>query len=292
VILSLPALNFRFAEFGAYFMARYKYFVGSFMRASAVIDHNSFFDSIAKYLPKTIPDVIYQDRNSKYSFENAPASGLPLWSRSGSLFWSRGGDVHGWSMSGVNHLHRYVLHTFESTLANDISVQKLVKELAVEFDADYTFAHPFPHSTRKQTDRDIQICGAIAKNLPSGLPGVPWISCYGAPYVELFGNDRLLALNLHRQFDRLHETMMLENGAIYSRITTSAAAVSKSENFDLLTQFMMAVLEPTAFFDANRIDGRIIAPSFEGTSSAVPEVRSRIRSSVRNYNQPAAAAHL
>jgi hypothetical protein len=168
-------------------------YITCFTRSSVKQEARVFIEALRRHLPKALPAEFHRFENRKIEFtpENDEQF-IELW-RTSSMFWSRRkGGVYGFSMAGQEQRHREINHIFAASVAKDEEIYGFVAELGRKLRADYALAHSIPK--KDIPPEDTSICGHLARMMPQGLPGVPWLGFYGKPYTKLIGAKKLMTL--------------------------------------------------------------------------------------------------
>src|SRR5262245_2003405 len=162
-----------------------------FSRSGRSEDARAFDGLVQQWLPNTRPEKYYLYENKKQIYRRDRLTAFArLWSSDGVWWVRRSPPVYGWCSPGNDKEHTLVLHTFDAKLANDNEIAPFLIDASSILQADYALAHAIP---KKQVpDEDADVCSVVPMFLPFGLPGVPWLACYGQPYVSVIGKSKLL----------------------------------------------------------------------------------------------------
>lgn len=117
-----------------------------------------------------------------------------LWGE--DLFWEhKKNGVFGSVMHSFGRDHTSCVLHFPCGLVSLAALVDFFRVASVILDVDYSSAHlfPSPDSRKIPSGVDDYFRELQTYHLEKWLPNVPWAACYGRPYVELFGLDKLLS---------------------------------------------------------------------------------------------------
>ncbi len=171
------------------------------------------FRLMALHLPEALPERYDITEPPKHQFDSKNLDPMKkLWEE--ELFWE-GREPR--TSGGVAHRNSVRHAMIDCSLEFDVSAKKNLTPFLIAVSqylvVDYSCIHP---AVEKCSEEDDMLAGVTTFHLRDSLPGIPWACCYGRPYVELFGKEKLLT-------QPIFECRELESGLIYSQLTESIA---------------------------------------------------------------------
>lgn len=228
-----------------------------YTRSSPADEPVVFFRTLEQTVPRTLPEKFFRKENQKQNLDLRNLDALAALWRENIVYWtSKKPHIYGFASFGTPQLHTGILHTFDVSLASDDDICTCLSSLSQALSADYAFAHPLPDKGMKKSSEDESIGASIPRTLPNGLPGVPWVACYGPPYVKCFGRSVIKSLPAA-------EIRHLKNKSVMCRLTTSSGdSIERTSEFLERQAATHERLSPEAFYDRNQPSRKPHGPAF------------------------------
>jgi hypothetical protein len=217
-----------------------------------------FYSLLRQHLRSACPSNFHRAKGEEYPFTDSDLTRFAdLWWH-GTLFWeSATPEVNGFAFLGNVHKHTEIVHIFQSERASDDDCRSCLIKLATALRAEYAFVHALPDEVALIRPIDQMLGGATARQLPQWLPGIPWAVCYGQPYLDFFGKDKLLSLPVH-------ETREICSDMVYCQLTGHLLdAVEDTGLIDERRKPIYDHLGRDAFFDPQYPNRQGHAPEFK-----------------------------
>lgn len=219
----------------------------------------SFFSKMNEHLTQVLPKKYgnVEPLNVDFHLQNLQEL-AELWSE--DIFW-RNKEVNGYG----NVLHSFGDgHTasklyFDAKCIDSESYIDFFIEASSLFKVDYSSLHLFGEVTNKS---DEYFQGISSYDLESFLPGIPWAACYGKPYINLFGEKKILSLPIFR-------VKRLNDDLIFCQLTEKIEdVITDYENFEKMRKTIIKHLGKEFFLDMTNPKRRCKAPIFRYLESA------------------------
>jgi hypothetical protein len=228
-----------------------------FTRSTVPTEPQDFYRLMRQHLPGACPATFHRHEDELHAFgdENLPLFADTWWQ--GFVFWESPTDALGDAFLGTTFKGTKVAHAFPADLASEQNCKDFLIGTAVALEADYAYLHALPREEDDIRPDDEKICGMVALDLPNGLPGLPWGTCYGRPYTGLFGKERLLSLPVS-------EAQEVGPDVVYCQLTDRLLdCVENTPLIDERRRAVYEVLGRDAFFDPKDPDREARAPEFK-----------------------------
>lgn len=159
-----------------------------------------------------------------------------LWRRSRPRTW---GSVN--LGKGLRHSDIYISSQIRQQVMKDLLC--LVEGLARETQADFAYVHGKIREDPAMTNAVPSFGGGLTTHeLRRGLPGLCWVTIFGAPYVELFGRDRLLQ-------SPAYVVREIDDGHVYIQLSEDIADLTERYvEVDAVREKIKRHLDCNAFF--------------------------------------------
>jgi hypothetical protein len=227
-----------------------------FTRSTDPSQPSLFFSLLRDCLPRAIPKEFHTYQDEPVSFTEAHIGDFVDGWWDGMFYWkSVRPEIAGHMFLGSTNYHSGILHLFDTTLADETSCREFLIDGACLLRADYAFAHVLGEPPFSAEDKVIN--AARGGDLQLWLPPVPWAACYGKPYLDLFGREKLLSLPVQ-------ESREVESEIIYCQLTSRL--LDPVENKQMIQGCREAVyqhLGQNAFFDPRNPDEQGRVPAFQ-----------------------------
>jgi hypothetical protein len=153
-------------------------------------EHGSaFFDLMAKWAPGSLPTLCGVTEPLRVRFAEAKDIAYQQWAE--DLTWEdRKNEVWGMVIHNKTR-HSTIKHMFQVDDLAPGSWVEFFKEASVLFQVDFACAHVFGKEEPEREDAKLQ--GIVSLDLQAWLPSVPWITCFGPPYLKMIGKKKLKA---------------------------------------------------------------------------------------------------
>ena len=157
------------------------------------------------------------------------------------VFWKNPStELYGRVLHAKGNRHSSCKIRFELGTVNQDALAEFFSSAAGLLEADYGAIH-LTGTRADESDRRFQ--GITSRSLSMSLPGVPWLACYGRPYIEMFGVDRLVTCPAFR-IDRISESSVIVQSS-----ETLVNAQSSNAEFQRIQSDIIDHLGRDAFFD-------------------------------------------
>jgi hypothetical protein len=227
-----------------------------FTRSTESSEPSVFFALLRQHLPKACPKEFHRHENEPFAFTEANLNHfIELWWH-GTLFWeAKRPKVYGHAFLGTMQEHTGILHLFETRLADDSACCEFLLEASCRLHADYAFIHALGNPPFSPEEKWFN--GATPPGLKYSLPCIPWAACYGLPYLDLFGKEKLLSLPVQ-------ETREVGQDLVFCQLTNRLLDVV--ENRGLMQERQEAVYQQLGrdvFLDPHDPDRLGRVPEFQ-----------------------------
>jgi hypothetical protein len=150
--------------------------------------------------------------------------------------------------------HSPVKHGFQ---VDDLAPEQWVeflKEVSVLFEVDFACAHVYGKGNPETEDRKLMLIDS--PDLQTWLPSVPWIACFGPPYLEMFGKTKLMAA----PFAAVER---LGNDLVFTRLVDDPSqCIERAKAYRALRAKIKAALGLQYFFDPDQPKKKAVVPKF------------------------------
>src|SRR5262249_50761818 len=149
----------------------------------------AFFDLMAKWIPNSLPKVCGATEPLRVRFAEAKDIAYQQWAE---VFSWENPKHETWGMVLHNKdKHTTVKHMFQVDDLAPESWIEFLKEVSVLFQVDFSCAHVCGKEEPEREDGKLR--GIVSHDLHASLPSVPWVGCFGRPYIKMFGKKKLMA---------------------------------------------------------------------------------------------------
>jgi hypothetical protein len=214
-----------------------------------------FFAYMEAHLPNQLPSVCGSVEPLSIPFFDRDRI-CSLWGD--DLYWQgrlgrRKGDsgVEG-NISNGKFWHSWIRHRYQTRDTNEDDVCGFLRETSELFKADYSYAHVFGDS--KPSPEDELLLGLVSHELQTCLPTIPWICCFGVPYLKMLGREHIASA----PFSNIQD---IDSGLLFCQ-TVQDASDCFTTQFLALRELIKSAIGKDYFFDPTCPQKKAIVPSF------------------------------
>jgi hypothetical protein len=204
-------------------------------------------------MPSFIPQKYgnYEPIRTPFTPETMDVAVANSWGKSPFL-WTRKKPQHlgrvWFGQPNVPHLHSSVMLQAAPVVETVASLTAWVQREAQELQCDLAYVH-LEHTDRplSQTDPEYSaVSGYTTHELVKCLPGLPWVTIFGLPYIRLFGRSTLLSAPCPVVQEVGSDHIMLQLTSSVTEVLVDHALV------EAVQHRVIQHLGPKAFFDSRK----------------------------------------
>ncbi len=149
-----------------------------------------FFSAMIESLPRVAPEKYGKTEPLKIPFDPDRLEDVgECWAD--DMFWRNPkSKSYGNVLHSYGHDHTTCKMYFDARFAGDVALVEFFRRVCILQTVDYGSLHLIEKGADEE---DSVFEGIYSHDLEEGLPGIPWLACYGKPYVDALGDERLLS---------------------------------------------------------------------------------------------------